>query len=94
MLRQEQRLIAAISLSAGTIAAIRGQIQGCETCSTQAALRLAELVVRLTGRHDSTHDCVVFEDIHCPSCISLLDLDTLVEVRTGAARAAVAALSA
>jgi len=94
MLKQQQHVSVCITLSADTIAAIHRQVHACEICSDQASLPLAELVVRLTGYHQPSRDYVIADEIYCPSCISPLDTDTLVEVQHGIGRAAAMRLSA
>ncbi len=94
MLRQQQHVTVCINLSADTVAALRRQIHGCEACSEQASLPFAELLMRLTGRRESSGDVVISEDIHCPACISPLDTDTLVEIQYGKGQAAAMRLSA
>src|SRR5712692_12074994 len=89
MLKQQPELSVSITLSADTIAAVRRQIHGCEACSPRANLPFAELIVRLTGRRDLSTDCVLSEDIDCPSCMSSLDADTLINIPFGIGRAAV-----
>ena len=88
MLKQQQLPSVSLTLSADTIAALRRQVHGCEMCSPQASMPFAELLARLTGRGDSATDYVMSSDIQCPSCVSPLDADTLVEIQQGIGRAA------
>jgi hypothetical protein len=93
MLKQQPQLSVSITLSTDTVAAVRRQIHGCESCSPQANLPIAELIVRLTGCRDFSRDTVISEDIDCPYCISPLDADTLVDIPLGIGRAAVMSVS-
>jgi hypothetical protein len=93
MLKQQPQLSVSITLSVDTITAVRRQIKGCEICSPQANLPFAELIVRLTGRHDLSENCVMSEDIDCPCCMNSLEADTLVDIPLGIGRAAVMSVS-
>ena len=92
MLKQQQLPSVSLTLSPDTIAALRRQVHGCEMCSPQASMPFAELLARLTGRGDSATDYVMSSDIQCPSCVSPLDADTLVEIQQGIGRAAALSL--
>jgi hypothetical protein len=88
MLTQQPQVTVSMVLSADTIAAIRRQIYGCETCSADASFPLGGLLLRLTGYREVPTDYVLPGEIHCPSCISPLDTETLVELQIGIGRAA------
>ena len=88
MLTQQQRVTVLTTLSPDTIAALRRQIHGCEMCSTEASFPFGELLMRLTGCRNGAAGYVVSGDLHCPSCITPLEPETLVELQAGIGQAA------
>jgi hypothetical protein len=88
MLTQQPQVTTLMTLSTDTIAAVRRQIHGCESCSPAASFPFGELLFRLTGRHGFLTSYVLSDDIQCPSCIGPLDTETLVEIQIGLGRAA------
>ena len=87
MLDQHQTPALFILVSADTLEGARRSIHGCEVCSNNAVIPFAQVLDRLTGHFDPEREYVLDEDLECPSCSTLIDSYTLVELQSMTARA-------
>jgi len=87
MLDQHQTPSLSILVSPDTLEGARRSIHGCEVCSNNAVVPFAQVLDRLTGHFDPEREYVLDEDLECPSCSTLIDSYTLVELQSITAHA-------